>query len=386
MTYRTCFKSIDQKQVSLLCLYVASSLTDPFYGCLQMGHTLEASRRVSLIRKLHKGSMTKTQERALLVLYGLGLLLGVLPVAAIAFLGVPIRAIGSGLQERGFCYRQGDVGLEKEVAGPICAMTWNICGLGGGQELYAGGVLPWPLRFEGIVSQIEHENPDLLCLQEVGDFALAEALFQRLRGRYAHLYLHVGAYVGAPSGLFLASKYPSEMEFVPFESYVGFSIIQKKGATVLNLLSEGMPVLRCIATHLQHGDGNDVRVAASRKAQLGQIMHQIKDLPDLPTVLMGDLNIERGSQEYHQSVVSQHFSQEDFSIEPTWSNEPARELWDPGLKLELAQLDYLCAYESESTSKRLQLDVRRSLGQKEKGFSGGLSDHLALVATIALQV
>ena len=177
-------------------------------------------------------------------------------------------------------------------------MSWNVCGVGGGMSLNHGGVIPWRSRLNGIVDQIKKEDPDVLVLQEIYDTALAEALIENLKTDYAHFFIHLGPNLfGSVGGGMVLSKCALHRFSNHSFGNNGWSL--NRGFAVLEIKKkpqDSLPFVRIIGTHLIHGDHSEDQ--CHRKAQLEQIKNFLaKQSVALPTILCGDLNIDRDKEE-----------------------------------------------------------------------------------------
>ncbi|HSX10826.1 MAG TPA: endonuclease/exonuclease/phosphatase family protein [Chlamydiales bacterium] len=249
-----------------------------------------------------------------------------LPTVFVAtFLGVGsrlFRAVGFALQKKNYTYVPGAL-PEKELHGQAKIMTWNVCGVCGGMHYDHGGVISWRSRIDRIVDKIIAEDPDVLVLQEIYDTALAEAIVQRLNNRYAHFFLHLGANsLGSVSGEMVLSKCAvhrfTNTSFTNNEWTLNrtFASIEIK-----NSPSDALPCARIIGTHLIHDDN------AKRMVQVAQIVNSVaREALPLPTVLTGDLNLERDKPE-EGGVLDQHLIHGYTGREPTCTNQLVRQ-WD----------------------------------------------------------
>jgi endonuclease/exonuclease/phosphatase family metal-dependent hydrolase len=252
-----------------------------------------------------------TNEVVARALIGLGGTLGsVLAYSAPAPVGCSIvmlgvgsrlsRAVGFALQKGGYTHVRG-VALEKwlDPRNPqVKVMSWNICGIGGGLSLDHGGVVHWRFRLSRIVAIIKAKDPDVLVLQEVYDTALAEALVDRLKSDYAHFFMHLGPNVwGGVGGGMVISK--CAVHHFSHTSFTNNRWTLNRGFACLELKAtpeEVLPCARVIGTHFIHG--SEPEDQKNRIEQLAQIVGHVKHRTfAVPTVLAGDLNMERDEKE-----------------------------------------------------------------------------------------
>jgi endonuclease/exonuclease/phosphatase family metal-dependent hydrolase len=189
--------------------------------------------------------------------------------------------------------------LEKSLDdSQINLMTWNICGLGGGMSLDHGGVSHWRSRLDAIIEKIKQEDPDVLILQEVYDTDLAEALIERLQDDYAHFFTHLGPNVwGMVGGTMVLSK--CAVHHFSHTSFKNNDWTLNRGFATLEIKASPentAPCARIIGTHCIHGD--EVLAKNKRAKQIAQIAdHVACQTLAIPTVLAGDLNMERDGEE-----------------------------------------------------------------------------------------
>lgn len=254
---------------------------------------------------------THAREIATRICIGLGLglsgfLLCAAPVpmlSSVVALGVGnrvFRAIGFALQKEGYTHVRGR-GPEKALDPQdpqLKVVSWNLCGVGGGLSLDHGGVVHWRSRLDAIIEKIKKEDPDVLVLQEVYDTALAEALIERLQLDYAHFFTHLGPNVwGSVGGCMVLSK--CAVHDFSHTSFSNNHWTVNRGFATLELKANPQDLLPCariIGTHFADGEGSDDKT--NRMAQVAQIVNHVahKTLA-LPTLLAGDLNMERDQEE-----------------------------------------------------------------------------------------
>ncbi len=338
-----------------------------------------------------------TKEVAYRAILGLGALLSVsfcaaapLPAACgIAFFACGsklMRAIGLALQKDGFTHVRGRA-PEKDLEGRLKVMNWNVCGIAGGFHYDHCGVVDWKSRFQGIAKKIETENPDVLVLEEIYDAALGEKLIERLKDKYAHFYFHMGKTVfGSVGGIMVLSKCaPYSFTHTEFETNDwtlkrGFAALEIKARP-----SDRSPCARIIGTHFIHGDEPTDR--AGRVRQLAQMVdHLAKETFSLPTLLAGDLNIERDGEEGRQLLP---FLEHGYKgPDATCTNRLVAQ-WDCKAKSVWSEtIDYISLFK-----ERKELAVSKEKAEFETCYLSpafdntfntrtALSDHHAVVATV----
>ncbi len=170
----------------------------------------------------------------------------------------------------------------------ISILTWNVKMLpgpigGGSQDL---------LRAKSLSEAIVDLDPDVVCLQEVFDEDIRDALVHYLSMTYGHI-VQKGDMpwdVRQDSGLFLASKLPvNSQRFVAYEPGVGADALASKGILCVTI-EYGDSALYFLNTHLQAdynsiGEHGDIRLSQLKK------LLSVSHFHVYPTVVTGDFNI-----------------------------------------------------------------------------------------------
>ncbi len=313
-------------------LDLSSKMSEPFCA---VWHLLCYRLVAPLDPQKFENRTTVASEVATRVLIGLGTGLGVFltciaaaPVlCSVAVLGLGskvVRAIGFALQKGGYTHVRGTA-PEKSLNQRLKVMSWNICGVGGGMSIDHGGVNHWRSRIDGIVEKIQTEDPDVLILQEVYDTALAEAVVDRLKSDYAHFFMHLGPNVwGSVGGCMVLSKCAvHKFSHTSFENNQwtlnrGFASLELKATP-----QDALPCARIIGTHLIHGEERIDQT--HRVEQVAQIVNHVARQALMPTVLAGDLNIERDQPE--GEGLSAHLHHGYRGNQPTCTNRLTAQ-WD----------------------------------------------------------
>lgn len=236
-----------------------------------------------------------------------------------------------------YCYLEG-TGMKKEGAAEITILNANALFMPHNLTYYFGGIAPWETRVQRIAKVIKKKNCDIVCLQEIHDEESAFVLFRTLKRQYPYFYLNIGAdnavvdpdEISMDSGLFVASKYPIlEPRFVRFESDGRQKGIHKGffyGTLVLN----EKPFCYLISTHLNpHDNETAIRVREEEAQMIVQTIETLqKDLP-LPAIVVGDLNVVYGSQEWKNSILNRAFIDGYSNKHPTCTDYFNDLVWTP---------------------------------------------------------
>ncbi len=384
-----CFEGWDRT-----CLDLSSKLTEPFcFAYEQLRYRLVAP----LDPAKFDNCPTKVQEVGVRILIGLGLVVSAflclaapLPmlgfVAVLAIARTILRAVGFGLQKEGFTHIRGEAPEKKIEISLLKVMTWNICALAGGMSLDHGGVVHWRSRLEQIVEIIQQEAPEVLVLQEIYDTALVEALVKQLKAEYAHFYVHLGPnVVGSIGGCMVLSRCAvHDFSHTSFENNDwtlnrGFATLEVKADP-----ADDKPCARIVGTHLIHGSEAPDR--RKRMEQMAQIVNHVAARTfKAPTVLMGDLNIEKGSWEEAQTL--SHYLEHAYQgEEPTCTNRLIAQ-WD-GVVRPDERIDYISLFKASAALPVVTDGVVLKDCHLIPAFDASyntktaLSDHSALAATL----
>lgn len=295
------------------------------------------------------------------------------PVAFIV-LGIAskvLRAIGFALQKNDYTHVRG-LAAEKILNHEAKVMTWNVCGIGGGMGYDHGGVIDWRSRVDAIVEKIIHEDADVLVLQEIYDTALAEAIIDKLKDQYAHFFTHLGANVmGSVGGCMVLSK--CAVHRFTNTSFSNNNWTLNRTFATLEIKADPAdqaPAARIIGTHLIHDDNS------ARRVQLNEILNSLQGAPPIPTVLMGDLNLER-EQPQEGGMLDPHFEHGYIGDEPTRTNRMLKQ-WDESLVDPGDFIDYISLYREHNPDVRLQDTHLVRAFDADYNTQTALSDHHGL--------
>lgn len=323
---------------------------------------------------------SKVAEVALRVLIAVvgffSIITGILPITAIV-LGIAskvLRAVGFALQKDNYTHIRGTAPEKVLANGNAKIMTWNVCGVSGGMHYDHGGVIDWRKRLDGIVEKITTEDPDVLVLQEIYDTALAKALIEKLGSQYAHFFTHLGANtMGSVGGVMVLSK-------CAVHRFTNTSFDNNHwtlNRTFANLEikarpEDTQPCARIIGTHLIHDDN------PKRVEQFNQIVNSLD--PTLPTILMGDLNLERANPE-EGGILDPYLEHGYLGGEPTRTNQMLKQ-WDESLVDPGDFIDYISLFKNHAPNVQLVDTHLIKVYSDDFDTRTALSDHNALAATL----
>ncbi len=185
---------------------------------------------------------------------------------------------------------------------------------------FYGGISPWPTRIQALTKIIEDTHAQIVCLQEVWDPAAMQALIQCLKKEYSFFVCDAGDQfgtldpyaIGLGCGVFIASKIPlDQVAFTSYPRSIPAKAAANRGALFAGCSMDGQKVV-FIGTHLQHGDetiNQSVRKEQLHLCYAGLQAAIAKENSDSSWgFLMGDININAFSKEFHESGMATLFS------------------------------------------------------------------------------
>jgi endonuclease/exonuclease/phosphatase family metal-dependent hydrolase len=160
-------------------------------------------------------------------------------------------------------------------------------------------------RRQELVTFIDAQNADVVCLTEVwadgntGD--LGKGFFiNNLKAKYPHVCRDNKGSLSLGSGLLMLSKSPmANCKYTEFPTSSGVDAYAAKGVLTATVTYHAKKVIVSLA-HTNADDGPKERAvrADQIKTVLTDIKTQSKSFEILPVILIGDLNIIGGSEEY----------------------------------------------------------------------------------------
>ncbi|MCB1111777.1 MAG: endonuclease/exonuclease/phosphatase family protein [Chlamydiia bacterium] len=194
----------------------------------------------------------------------------------------------------------------------ICIGIYNMNLFPGPMPTLFGGVEPGTKRLAQLADDVQNARLDVVCIAEGHDNKHVAKIHNILlqRGEEYNLLYAIG---DRPfkfnSGLAILSKYPiEEMEFHPFLYEERQKMINK------GFVSCKINGVRVIATHLDPANEN------VRRLELEEITRYQQQFTD-PVVLLGDMNIKKGSDEYESSQLKSEYQSSYVESKPSCNDE-----------------------------------------------------------------
>jgi endonuclease/exonuclease/phosphatase family metal-dependent hydrolase len=273
----------------------------------------------------------------------------------------------------------------ESVKSEMKILTFNVCGLFEETPIIFGGLVPWRERFNKIVETIDQSDSDVVCLQEVFDDDLEEALYQKLKSKYANFYTIISprylgfkpSTYGVRSGLMVFSKHSvtnGRFDCIPSESpYVN------RGVFSFDVGGK----MKVATTHLAAFQG-----PAQKKKRLEQMNAVTKILydmkPSIPVVLCGDLNISWCSGEPAEEVLCKDYDINLKVAQVTPENctycDFTNYHWKDTFNPKYTILDYVLHLKNTPS---IDIKTRRVNTWGEKPPYDAASDHMGLLANVS---
>jgi endonuclease/exonuclease/phosphatase family metal-dependent hydrolase len=261
-------------------------------------------------------------------------------------------------------------------------MVWNLRGQCGGLHYKNGGVVHWRSRLDKIIEKIEAEDPDVLVLQEIDDTALAEALIQRLGGRYAHLFTHLGANAwGSSNGCMILTK--CAIHNFTHANFSDSDWTRPRGLEIFEIKAsprDTSPCVRIIASSLAPGKEEQTK----RMEQFSQIVNALAARTlALPTLFVSNINADRDHPD-EGTYLSKHLYHSYRGDEPTHTDQLASQ-WTSRFTAKGEMIDFISLFKRNLPDGRTMPVIEKGIRVVEcrlvKAFDetyntkNSLSDH-----------
>lgn len=269
----------------------------------------------------------------------------------------------------------------------LSVLTYNVCGLFDETPLIFGGVLPWKQRIERIVQTIESSEADVVCLQEVFDEELEEALYERLKEKYASFYTMIAprylgfkpSTYGVRSGLMVFSKFP--VDNARFDTISAENPYVNRGLFSFDVAGK----VRIATTHL--AAFRTPKLIKKRLEQITTVTELLQSMGEKkPVLLCGDLNIAMTSGEPAEQFINEKYKTNYYAETVTQENCTYCDFtnfhWKENFRPKYTILDYILHLKKtpavDITTKRIN-----TWGQLPP-FDAA-SDHMGLLAHVSFR-
>lgn len=180
----------------------------------------------------------------------------------------------------------------------VKVLSWNVY------------MLPHPIKksFQGIRNKaipefLKDSDYDIMFFQEAFTGGFRKSMIQTLSNKYPHHYYQKRNEVFSVfgSGVFVMSKYPfSIIDKINYKACSGFDCYAEKGTFIVEVQLPSGKMIHFAPTHL-NAQRDNAQVRALQIAQIKELFEKTAK-PGVPQVLLGDLNIVGGNEEFHQSL------------------------------------------------------------------------------------
>ncbi len=292
----------------------------------------------------------------------------------------------------GFTYRKGMAEEKMATDHNFSILTLNVCAFSDLLPMLYGGPIPWQQRIDSLTKRILDADADVITLQEVFDPEANLALYERLKDKYAYFYTDIGPradIVGISSGLFVASKY--KIENPEFTLFSEREKLRAYGFFEFDLTSESQTLGHITTTHLQPYQSD--QGLQLRTQELDEIIKKLSaSNTTVPVILLGDLNIQWGSNEPAEQLLKEHFI-DNYNKDRTSIDENSRTCMDftdywwranrnpKGFEKVLEVIDYTLLLKT-SAAHNFQIETKRISMGELTSESVPDSDHDALFSQI----
>jgi hypothetical protein len=377
--------------VKIAALKLASYLTDPICKVREYFYTFYI---------LNKTCKSTAQKAIKVFLLTLGIVVCSILTPFTTPIGALVRGIVTTVETKPYIYlkREGK-GKILPADKKITLVSHNQCYMPAGYSITDGQVTPASdrARMNANIAKIKKLNPDIVCLYEVPDICDAEYISSELP-EYPFLIPVVGvSAVGAPSMMYIASKYEIAKDSIQFTPYAkgteltGRAQYSEKGILSFDITSQGSktPFATIVSTHLQHSEIPAQPTKEDKKSRAAQMHKIIKLIQEKikrngSVIFTGDLNLDETELNAFLDHHRISWLKRDSSVQgqPTWGG------------------DTWCAHlMGKPASGPLVLDYTMVAGKTAAistqiigtGYSGptfkpeATSDHSLLFSTITLQ-
>lgn len=265
----------------------ANNLQRPFWYCEQNLHRYAAN-------PLEEDQLTESVAYRIFkgACHGVGLALGAFP-AAFSF---GLKGLSNYFHTRDYLYIQGR-GEELNPSLPYF-FHLNACMFPGGLPMSFGGVRPAGERWDEFKEFMHGVNPDIFFLCEFSQ-TMTPHLVADFEERYPHIFANIGTNAkGMDASMACVSRIPilSQPRFHPSQTVPD----GEQKASFRGYFHVETEKVHYLYTHL-HPKETD-RAKEIRQEQLDEIKAIAENPEEKPWVILGDINIQRGSEGYQQML------------------------------------------------------------------------------------
>jgi len=209
-------------------------------------------------------------------------------------------------------------------------------------QLHAGTAMTWnmewfpvksqkdkaeaPARIKGAQEVIKPLGADILLMQELNDWAAAQAVVSTLDGYQVNM---VTSFKGSRQQMAIASRYPVDSawyeQFASYEDEEGKA--PPRGFAFAALKPSEKQYILCYSVHLKSNRGDKARNIKAREEAARQIIKHVKDMTALygakgsiSVIIAGDFNTMQDDPAYAGEKTLQLFVDDGFQW--SWTNVP----------------------------------------------------------------
>ena len=232
-------------------------------------------------------------------------------------------------------------------------------------------------RLPEIMKYLYRSDYDIIVLQEVFDANIKRKMKRFLRIKYPYIQMPVNRKIGwkGTNGIMVLSKYPMKyVDHIIYDAAEGYDAATNKGCVLVEIDINGDKWF-VAGTHLQ-ASGQHIRDLQYKQIKTKIISPYLKD--DLPFLLAGDLNTEKGSVSYSNMLSLFKLNNTDILDERPYTSDTTNSWKSSG---ESKQIDYVLYDLPEVFKISNHYIIRPSMVYENKKMD--LADHYGIVLEIS---
>jgi len=261
-------------------------------------------------------------------------------------------------------------------------LTWNLQLLPTALDQFSAKLQKSQhLRAPWIIDYLNHQDYDIIVLEEVIDSGITEDLKRGLKEHYPYIVAPASkmGVAGASGGILFAGKIPLQyITHIAFKHVAGMDAWAEKGCTLVEAEKCGVR-FQIAGTHLQAGHQDMKDLEYKEMADAIILPHKQEGVP---LILMGDMNTNPGTDKF--DLLLKTTEMKAFPIDdPSPFTCDALNSWRQG-KTRSGKPDHLLLNPRGTRTAIVRQTIQRARKEYE-GKTMDLSDHYGLVADILLK-
>jgi endonuclease/exonuclease/phosphatase family metal-dependent hydrolase len=261
-------------------------------------------------------------------------------------------------------------------------LTWNLQLLPTALDQFSAKLQKSQhLRAPWIIDYLNHQDYDIVVLEEVIDPGITDDLKRGLKEHYPYIVAPASrmGVAGASGGILFAAKIPLQyITHIEFKHVAGVDAWAEKGCTLVEAEKDGVR-FQIAGTHLQAGH-QDMKDMEYKELADAIILPHKKE--GVPLILMGDMNTKPGTDKFDLLLKTTEMTA--FAIDdPSPFTSDSLNSWRQG-KTHSGKPDHVLLNPRGTGTAIMRQTIQRARKEHE-GKTIDLSDHYGLVADILLK-